>query len=127
MHAIETKAQALAAFLTGEPVRTVMAELRIPRSTAWRWWGEARQWLHELGRLHGLSEGMPRWPRGVRIGTCCATTRSGERCQNYPMVNGRCRMHGGASPRGAAHPRWKHGKYSKYTEGMCMPSFIDGP
>ena len=23
-------------------------------------------------------------------------------------------MHGGASPKGEAHPRYKHGKYSKY-------------
>jgi hypothetical protein len=119
MHAIETKAQALAAFLTGEPVRTVMADLHIPRSTAWRWWGEARQWLHELGRLHGLSEVLPHWPRGVRIGTCCATTRSAERCQNYPMGGSkRCRMHGGASLKGAAHPRWKHGRYSKGRGGV---------
>lgn len=30
------------------------------------------------------------------------------------MRNGRCRMHGGASPCGIGHPRYKHGLYSKY-------------
>lgn len=29
------------------------------------------------------------------------------------MPNGRCRMHGGATPRGAALPQTKHGRYSK--------------
>jgi hypothetical protein len=90
MHAIEIKAQVLAAFLTGEPVRIVMADLRIPRSTAWRWWGEARHWLHKLGRLHEISEAMPRWPRGLRVWICGAKTRAGEPCQNEPMANGRC-------------------------------------
>src|SRR6185295_472187 len=116
-HSIETKAQALAAFLTGEAVRTVMADLGIPRSTAWRWHGEARQWLHKMGRLHGLfADGTLRALRGAwRAGVCGAQTRSGERCQNYPVSGSkRCRMHGGASLKGAAHPRWKHGKYSKY-------------
>jgi hypothetical protein len=46
---------------------------------------------------------------------CGAKTRAGGRCQNMPMqLGGRCRMHGGASPKGEAHPRYKHGKYSKY-------------
>jgi hypothetical protein len=46
---------------------------------------------------------------------CGARTRSGGRCQNAPMqLGGRCRMHGGAALRGPAHPRYKHGKYSKY-------------
>lgn len=29
--------------------------------------------------------------------SCGAKTRSGAHCQNLPMRNGRCRMHGGAS------------------------------
>lgn len=46
---------------------------------------------------------------------CGAKTRSGAPCQNAPMqLGGRCRMHGGASLRGPEHPRYKHGKYSKY-------------
>ena len=45
---------------------------------------------------------------------CNAKTRGGGLCQNLPMGNGRCRMHGGASLRGPEHPRYKDGKYSKY-------------
>lgn len=46
---------------------------------------------------------------------CKATSkRTGERC-GAPAVSGRqtCRAHGGTSPRGPAHPSWKHGRYSK--------------
>ncbi len=28
------------------------------------------------------------------------------------LTNGRCRLHGGKSLRGAAHPNFKHGRYS---------------
>lgn len=45
---------------------------------------------------------------------CNARTRAGGLCQNLPMGNGRCRMHGGACLKGEAHPRYKHGRYSKY-------------
>jgi hypothetical protein len=46
---------------------------------------------------------------------CYAITRHGSgRCRNWPMANGRCRLHGGASLRGERSGRWKHGKYSKY-------------
>lgn len=40
--------------------------------------------------------------------------RSGERCKNL-AVTGRsvCRMHGGKTPRGAALPQTKHGRYSR--------------
>ena len=44
---------------------------------------------------------------------CTATSkRSRERCKN-PAVKGRtvCRLHGGASLRGPAHPNWRHGKF----------------
>lgn len=42
---------------------------------------------------------------------CGAKTRSGGVCQNAPMDNGsgRCRMHGGMSPRGPAHWKWSGG------------------
>lgn len=49
---------------------------------------------------------------GRRI--CGAKTRQGTPCQNSPMANGRCRMHGGNAARGAALPQFKHGRYSKY-------------
>lgn len=45
---------------------------------------------------------------------CGARTKSGNPCQNLPMKNGRCRMHGGLSLKGIASKRFKHGKYSKY-------------
>jgi hypothetical protein len=49
------------------------------------------------------------------IDRCGAKTRSGEPCKNAKMQPaGRCRMHGGASLRGIASPRYVHGKYSKY-------------
>jgi hypothetical protein len=50
---------------------------------------------------------------------CGAKTRCGEACKGLAMRNGRCRMHGGASPGWFAHPRYKHGRYSKYSiEGI---------
>jgi hypothetical protein len=45
---------------------------------------------------------------------CGAKTRSGEPCKNAPMLNGRCRMHGGMTPRGPAHGAFKHGRHSKF-------------
>lgn len=51
------------------------------------------------------------------IGTpmqCGAKTRASGLCKAKPMTNGRCRMHGGATPTGIALPHFKHGKYSKY-------------
>jgi hypothetical protein len=51
--------------------------------------------------------------KGIRAWTCGAKTRSGAACQNYPMANGRCRLHGGLSLKGEASPRYIHGKYSK--------------
>jgi hypothetical protein len=46
--------------------------------------------------------------------TCGARTRAGGYCKNAPIGDtGRCRMHGGKSLSGIAHPNYKHGKYSK--------------
>src|SRR5215204_7634646 len=44
---------------------------------------------------------------------CGAKTRRGTPCQNPAMKNGRCRMHGGLTPRGTDLPQFKHGRYSK--------------
>src|SRR5829696_6743343 len=44
---------------------------------------------------------------------CGAKTRRGAPCQNPAMKNGRCRMHGGATPRGTDLPQFKTGRYSK--------------
>lgn len=45
---------------------------------------------------------------------CGARTRSGQPCRARP-VSGRerCRMHGGSSPRGRAHPSFRSGRYSR--------------
>lgn len=44
---------------------------------------------------------------------CGAKTRSGGVCKARPMANGRCRIHGGKTPRGIASPNYIHGRYSK--------------
>lgn len=45
---------------------------------------------------------------------CKAHNKQGQRCKQ-PVVPGRevCRYHGGLTPRGIAHPNFKHGRYSK--------------
>ena len=45
---------------------------------------------------------------------CGAKTRSGAPCKTPAMPNGRCRMHGGASPSGFAHPSTVHGRHSRH-------------
>lgn len=44
---------------------------------------------------------------------CHAKTRSGGLCQKHGMANGRCRLHGGLSPKGKDHWNWQHGKCTK--------------
>ncbi len=46
---------------------------------------------------------------------CDARTRSGSPCQAGAMSNGRCRMHGGASPgapKGKRNGNYKHGRFT---------------
>jgi poly(3-hydroxybutyrate) depolymerase len=46
---------------------------------------------------------------------CGARTRSGSPCCSPAMPNGRCRMHGGASPgapKGTANGNWQHGRFT---------------
>jgi len=44
---------------------------------------------------------------------CAAHARTTKQpCRNPAMANGRCRMHGGSSLRGQAHPNYRHGAYS---------------
>lgn len=40
--------------------------------------------------------------------------RSGDPCGSFPMANGKCRVHGGATPSGFAAPQTKAGRYSKH-------------
>ena len=44
---------------------------------------------------------------------CGARKRDGSPCPTRPMPNGRCRMHGGKTPRGMALPQTKGGRYSR--------------
>ncbi len=47
---------------------------------------------------------------------CGARTRSGHPCRSAAMSNGRCRMHGGASPgapTGERNGNYKHGRYTQ--------------
>lgn len=47
---------------------------------------------------------------------CGAKTRSGGKCALPPLKGRtRCKFHGGKSPRGPAHPSYKHGRRSKVT------------
>jgi hypothetical protein len=46
---------------------------------------------------------------------CGAKTRSGKPCRSPAMPNGRCRMHGGASPgapKGKANGNYRHGRFT---------------
>ena len=43
---------------------------------------------------------------------CGARTRAGGSCQQPAMPNGRCRLHGGKTPKGIQNAL-KHGKYTK--------------
>lgn len=44
---------------------------------------------------------------------CLAKTRFGGLCQKYGMANGRCRLHGGLSPKGRDHWNFRHGWCTK--------------
>ena len=49
------------------------------------------------------------------MNTCGAKTRNGTPCQRRPAKDStRCKLHGGASLKGANSPTYKHGLYSKY-------------
>ena len=49
-------------------------------------------------------------------GKLCGAKKRGkaETCRAPAMPNGRCRIHGGLSLGGIAHPNFKHGRRSKY-------------
>lgn len=59
----------------------------------------------EIGRQQCLKLNAVRWA-GPRCGA--NRKRDGEPCENPPLANGRCRLHGGASPKGRRWhmPRW---------------------
>lgn len=52
---------------------------------------------------------------GKKRAVCGAKTKgNGKPCRKRPMANGRCRNHGGKTPKGIASPHHIHGRYSKY-------------
>lgn len=57
---------------------------------------------------------------------CGAKTRSGGACKNAPMENGRCRMHGGATPAGIASPHFRTGRYSRYLPDRLLARYHTG-
>ncbi len=54
---------------------------------------------------------------------CGAKTRNGSTCTQRSMPNGRCRMHGGKSPNGIAHARFKHGRYSQFIPARMLENY----
>jgi len=47
--------------------------------------------------------------------------RSGQQCRNYAVRDRHvCRMHGGRTPRGCLHPRFKSGKHGKHSIGWAL-------
>lgn len=45
---------------------------------------------------------------------CGANLKKGGECKGKGMENGRCRLHGGLTPKGMASPNFQTGRYSKY-------------
>lgn len=56
---------------------------------------------------------------------CGAKTRQGGVCQNAPMDNGRCRMHGGVTPRGIDSPHYQGKGASKYYPKQLLAIYDD--
>lgn len=54
---------------------------------------------------------------------CGAKTRSGQPCRTKAMPNGRCRMHGGESLSGIAHPNFVHGGRSKHLPARMQADY----
>jgi hypothetical protein len=55
---------------------------------------------------------------------CGAKTRSGAPCRRSPAEGRtRCRLHGGATLAGPAHPRWRDGRHSKFVQGAFLEAY----
>ena len=58
---------------------------------------------------------------------CGAKTRQGNPCQRSPARGRtRCRLHGGATPRGRASPHFKTGKYSSLLPDRLIGRYEEG-
>jgi len=58
---------------------------------------------------------------------CAAKSKqSGQRCKNKAVDGARvCRIHGGATPRGADSPNLKHGRYSPYLKASMQSKLTE--
>lgn len=55
---------------------------------------------------------------------CGAKLRNKDKtCQKSPMANGRCRLHGGATPSGPDNANFKHGRYANAFKGKLAEKF----
>lgn len=55
---------------------------------------------------------------------CGAKLRGKDKtCQKSPMANGRCRLHGGATPSGPDSANYKHGRYAEAFKGQLAIKF----
>jgi hypothetical protein len=63
----------------------------------------------------------------VATGTklCGAKTSSGGTCKRAARPNGRCNLHGGKNLAGAAHPQFKHGRYSRYMPARLVDKYAE--
>jgi histone H3/H4 len=55
---------------------------------------------------------------------CGAKTRGGGKCKKPAMPNGRCKLHGGKTPRGTDSVHFKHGRYSTVFRGQLADKFL---
>ncbi len=62
-------------------------------------------------------------------GKCGAKLRGsdnkGKYCAKDPMTNGRCRLHGGPTPRGVQSVNFKHGRFSRYFKGEMREKYAE--
>lgn len=75
---------------------------------------------------NGLNGEYPKNAKGVRIcGAKLRGKRAGETCESsIVMENGRCWLHGGRAPKGAASSQYKDGRYSKYMPKRLLDAAI---
>ena len=62
--------------------------------------------------VHRLPDWRITLPMAQGVSRCGARTRRGKSCRSPAMANGRCRLHGGASPgapRGEGNGMFRHG------------------
>lgn len=70
-----------------------------------------------------MDQGDPHESQTTNI--CGAKTRSGVPCKKFAMPNGRCRLHGGLTPRGFALPQTKTGRWSKDLPTRLMARYLE--